>query len=121
MKEKFERGPVGWMTVLQPGGFSMGKSLALWFLFILVANLFIAYGAWNSLGVSSDFMHVFRVVGALGILAFALGVINDSIWKGQAWATSFKFVFDGIVYALVTAGTYSWLWPDVMNNLPAGP
>ena len=121
MVEKFKTGPVGWMTVLAPHQFNMGRSLALWFVFILVANVFIAYGAWNGLGPTAEYLTVFRVVGTLSCLAFALGVVNDSIWKGQAWSTSFKFVFDGLVYALVTAGTYGWLWPEAMSNLPTGP
>ncbi len=27
MQEKFKRGPVGWLTVVPPGGFNIGKSL----------------------------------------------------------------------------------------------
>ena len=42
MVTKFNRGPVGWMTVLPAGGFNMGKSLLWWFLYILVVNVFVA-------------------------------------------------------------------------------
>ncbi len=28
------------------------------------------------------------------------------------WGTTGKFVFDGVVYGLVTAGTFGWLWPE---------
>jgi hypothetical protein len=37
--------------------------------------------------------------------------VNDSIWKGVSWGTTARFVFDGVVYALVTGGTFAWLWP----------
>ena len=44
-------------------------------------------------------------------LGYAVGVMNDSIWKGQAWRTTSKFILDGAVYAVLTAGTFGWLWP----------
>jgi hypothetical protein len=37
--------------------------------------------------------------------------VVNSIWKGQQWSTTVKEVFDGFVYAVLTAGTFSWLWP----------
>jgi len=27
------------------------------------------------------------------------------------WGTTLKSVFDGLVYALFTAGAFGWLWP----------
>ena len=41
-------------------------------------------------------------------------VISESIWKGQSWSTTLKFVFDGLVYGLLTAGVFGWLWPGRM-------
>ena len=35
---------------------------------------------------------------------------QDSIWKGQGWKITAKFIFDGVVYGLVTAGVFGWLW-----------
>ena len=37
--------------------------------------------------------------------------VNDSIWKGVSWCVTSKFMFDGVVYALVTGATFAWLWP----------
>jgi len=56
---------------------------------------------------------VFRVVGTAAILGHAVGSLQDSIWKGVRWGVTAKFVFDGVVYGLVTAGTFAWLWPEV--------
>ncbi len=39
------------------------------------------------------------------------GHIHESAWKGQKWSTTIKFMIDGLIYALVTAGTFGWLWP----------
>jgi hypothetical protein len=30
---------------------------------------------------------------------------------GRPWGVVAKDVFDGLVYGLVTAGTFGWLWP----------
>jgi hypothetical protein len=27
------------------------------------------------------------------------------------WSATLKNMFDGLLYALVTAGTFGWLWP----------
>ena len=50
----------------------------------------------------------------VAIVGYAVGPITDSIWKGQRWGTTLKFVFDGVVYGLVTAGTFGWLWPGTV-------
>ena len=31
--------------------------------------------------------------------------------RGMPWGTVIKEVFDGLVYSLLTAGTFGWLWP----------
>ena len=54
---------------------------------------------------------VFRVVGAVGFLAYAARQMPAAIWMGKPWAVASKEVFDGLVYGLVTAGTFGWLWP----------
>ena len=50
-------------------------------------------------------------VGTVGFMTYAAGHASESIWKGQAWSTTFKHMFDGFVYALLTAGVFGWLWP----------
>jgi hypothetical protein len=34
------------------------------------------------------------------------------VWKQKPWSMTFKHVFDGLVYALLTAGVFGWLWPE---------
>lgn len=113
MVEKYNQGPVGHMTVLENGPPKMGKSLVLWFIYSLIVSLFAGYIARLGLDRGTDFVMVFRVTGAAAILGYGVSVISDSIWKGQSWSTTFKFVFDGVVYGLVTAVTFGWLWPEV--------
>lgn len=111
MMEKYEKGPVGIMNILPSGPPAMGKSLVLWFVYCLVLGVFVAYITGRTLGPGAEYLAVFRVAGATGFLGYALGHLHESIWKGQYWSTTFKFLIDGLIYALVSAGVFAWLWP----------
>jgi hypothetical protein len=58
-----------------------------------------------------DYLAVFRVAGTAAFLAYGLGHLSNGIWKGQTWPATIKEVMDGLVYGLLTAGTFGWLWP----------
>lgn len=109
--EKFNKGPVGLVTVMPNGPPAMGKSLAAWFVFCLVIGVFVAYVTGLALGPGADYLSVFRVAGATAFLGYAAAQAHDSIWKGQAWKTTAKHIFDGLVFGLLTAGVFGWLWP----------
>jgi hypothetical protein len=40
-----------------------------------------------------------------------LGRLSNGIWKSQTWSVTIKEVVDGLVYGLLTASTFGWLWP----------
>ena len=111
MQEKYNRGPVGYMTVLPNGMPAIGKSLATWFLYTLIVSFFVAYLGTLSIQPGADFSYVFRITGTIAILAYCVTYMVDSIWKGVAWSTTFKFMFDGLCYSVATAATFGWLWP----------
>ena len=111
MMEKLERGPVGLMTILPSGPMAMPKYLVQWFVYSLLVSLFVAYVAGRTLAGGAEYLAVFRVAGTVAFATYGLSQLVDSIWKGQPWSTTFKNVFDGLVYALVTAGAFGWLWP----------
>jgi hypothetical protein len=111
MLAKYEQGPVGFMTVFQNGAPAMGKNLLHWFLYSILISVFVAYITWLVMVPGQDYMDVFRVTGTIAVMGYGLSDFPASIWKGQAWSTTFKFLFDGIIYGLVTAGTFAWLWP----------
>ncbi len=116
MMAKVKSGPCGFLTVLPPGGWNMGKSLGGWFAFSLMVGTLVAYLSWHALGTGpATYLEVFRITGMAAVLAYAVGHFHDSIWKGMNWATTGKFVFDGVVYGLVTAGTFGWLWPQAAS------
>ena len=111
MMEKYKQGPVGFMTVFPPGPPAIGKSLAQWFVYSLIIGAFVAYVADFSLMPGTDYLAVFRLTGTVAFLAYGIASIPGSIWKGVAWSTTGKFIFDGLVYGLVTGGAFGWLWP----------
>lgn len=109
--DKVKAGPVLVMTVLPNGPMSMGKNLVNWFLYSVIVSIFSAYIAGRALGPGADYLQVFRFVGATAFLAYAVALWQMSIWYGRAWSLTLKSTIDGLIYALLTAGTFGWLWP----------
>lgn len=114
MTEKFNRGPVGHMTVLPNGHHAIGKSLVQWFLFCILIGLVTAYICSMGLSKGADFKLVFRFASTVSFLGYGLSCITDSIWKGMNWGVTAKFVFDGLLYGLATGATFAWLWPQAL-------
>jgi hypothetical protein len=111
MMAKFERGPVGYMIVLPPGVPNVGKSLIQWFLLSIVIGVLAAYVGHHALSPGASFGAVLRITASVGIAGYALGAIQDSIWKGVPWGITVKFVIDGVLYGLATGIAFAWLWP----------
>ena len=111
MQRKFAEGPVAVLNLKRAGAPGMGANLAQWFVFSLVVSFFIAYIVSHSIPPGAAYLGVFRLVGTIGFLAYAAGQLPAAIWMGKPWTVAWKEVFDGLVYGLVTAGTFGWLWP----------
>jgi hypothetical protein len=109
--EKFKTGPVGIMTVLPSGPPAMGKYLGSWFAYCLLVGFFSAYLTYHMIPQGANYLFVFRGVGAASFMAYGIGSLANSIWKGQPWGMTIKEAIDGLIYALLTAGTFGWLWP----------
>ena len=109
--EKFKQGPVGIMTVLPSGPPAMPKFLGMWFVYCLVIGFFVAYLTGHTVAPGLNYLIVFRVAGTAAFMAYGLGSLSNGIWKGQPWSMVIKEVIDGLVYGLLTAGTFGWLWP----------
>lgn len=108
---KMKAGPVVVMTVIPSGPPAMGAQLALWFVYAIVVSVFAAYIAGRALGPGADYLAVFRFAGCTAFAAYSLALLQNSIWYKRNWAATLKSVFDGLVYALFTAGAFGWLWP----------
>lgn len=111
MLEKFKRGPVGMMTVLPSGPPVMGKNLVRWFVYSLLVGVLVAYLTGRTLDAGASYLAVFRVAGTAAFLVYGVAHIEGWIWRGVGAATTGRAMFDGFLYALVTAGAFGWLWP----------
>jgi hypothetical protein len=109
--EKYYQGPVGMMTIAPNGPPVMPKFLGLWFAYCLIIGFFVACLMAHTVMQGAHYRHVFRIAGTAAFLGYGVGTISNSIWKGQTWSMTIKEVIDGLVYALLTAGTFAWLWP----------
>ena len=110
-KSAVQRGPGGLLLLRNPMQFSMGSALTGFFLFNVVVIAIVAYVGSFSLGVGAKYPQVFRVVASAGILGYSFHTVSDSIWYGRPWSSTIKFVIDGIIYGVLIAGTFGWLWP----------
>jgi hypothetical protein len=110
-KRKYQEGPVALVWLMPNGLPSMGKALGFWFVFNLVLAFSVAYLAAHVLAPGSHYLQVFRVVGTTAFLAHGMGQVSGSIWMGKPWSATLKDLLDALVYALLTAGTFGWLWP----------
>jgi len=109
--EKLKQGPVVMLTVMPNAYAGMGKNLVQWFIYSLVVSLFAAYIAGRALGPGTVYLQVFRFVGATAFIGYTLALWQMSIWYRRSWSLTIKSTIDGLIYALMTAGTFGWLWP----------
>jgi hypothetical protein len=73
--------------------------------------LVAGYVAGRALGPGAEYLSVFRLSGTVAFAGFSLALIQSSIWYHRQWSATLKSMFDGLVYALLTAGCFGWLWP----------
>jgi hypothetical protein len=61
----------------------------------------------------SHYLSVFRFIGVTAFIGYGLALMQNSIWYKRNWMTTIKTMFDGLIYALFTAGIFGWLWPTM--------
>jgi hypothetical protein len=109
--EKMTKGPVVMMTVMPNGRPSMGPTLAKWFVYCVVVGICAAYIAGRALGPGAHYRAVFRFAGATAFFAHSIASWQTTIWYRRSWVATLKSTIDGLIYALLTGGTFGWLWP----------
>ena len=72
----------------------------------------VAYLTGRTIGAGAEYLTVFRVAGTAAFLGFAGASASESIWKAMPWSVTLKHIFDGLIYSLLTAGVFGWLWPS---------
>ncbi len=122
-KKRYEAGPHGVLHVW-PGMPNMGRNMVLSFLFYLVVGVFVGYIASVTLAgnPSPEYLLVFRITGTAAVMAYCLASIPNAIWFSKPLRAITMDIIDGVVYALLTAGFFGWLWPraqTVIETVPA--
>ncbi len=109
--EKMKKGPVMVLTVMPNGPMSMGRNLGLWFVYLLAVGVLTGYVAGRALPSGAPYLHAFRFAGVTAFIAHTVALFQLSIWYRRAWSTTIKATVDGLIYGLLTAGVFGWLWP----------
>ncbi len=110
-QEKYKEGPAAMLVVLPHGSLAMGKQLVQWIVYCLAISFLVAYVASVTLAAGADYLQVFRIAGTVAVLAYAGAVPMRSIWFGHTWSSTVNDALDGLIYGLLTAGVFGWLWP----------
>lgn len=109
-KEKVNRGPNVMMTVIGNGPRPMGRYLGGWFAYVLVVTLFAAYVAGSILPAGAGY-GIHKYIATTAFTGYVLALWQMSIWYHRKWSTTLKATLDGLIYAVVTALIFGWLWP----------
>ncbi len=112
MTRKFAEGPVATVWLRPSGAPKLGPFLGQWFVYCVVVSAIVAYLARIVLAPGAAYLTVFRLTGTAAWLAYAWQGPANSIWKGKPWSSTFKELIDGLIYGLLTAGAFGWLWPE---------
>ena len=111
--ENVRTGPTGFVIVMAGDKIlNMGPTLAKNFGVLLLMGLMVAYVGSATLPIGTDYLKVFQVTGAVAIVGHSLGGFPKAIFWGWSWSVLSKEMLDGVVYSLLTAGIFGWLWPS---------
>lgn len=112
MVKKYGEGPVGFVTLKANGMPNMGKSLSLWFLYSLFVAAVVAFLAAQNVGLAPDHAHIgAHLVGVITFIAYGFGSVQEGIWMGKPLSSVVKYLLDSLIYAVISAATFYWLWP----------
>jgi len=109
--ERLNRGPRMTLSVLPNGPSSLGRSLVLWFIFVLVVTFIGAHVASGVLPAGAEGAHVFHTIGLYAFAAYAFALWPVSIWYGRGWGITLRATVDGLIYAIATGLIFMWFWP----------
>ncbi len=111
MQKKYMDGPLGMLYLRANGLPKMGPSMISWFLYTAVVALFAGVLTQHALPVGAHYRSVFNRVALAAFMAYGLGGVPAAIWMGKPWRVVIKELADAIIYSLLMAGTFGWLWP----------
>jgi hypothetical protein len=109
-KARMDSGPWGSLNVIGTKP-SFVRNLVLVFLFYIVVGIFVGYITSLARDPGAPWVAVFRVAGAVGVLAYCAGQIPGAIFFGKPGRFVLTDFIDGAVYGLMTGAIFAWLWP----------
>jgi hypothetical protein len=109
VKQKYDDGPIAYITMLPNGVPGMGGKLVAMVSYFIVIGIICAYFVSRTLGADADYLAVFRVAGTVAFVANSFAVVPESIWFGKPWSITTKYFIDALIYGLLTGGIFGWL------------
>ena len=109
VKQKFEEGPLAYITVAKNGMPSMGPKMLTMFLYFVAVGVLAAYFVTFSVTADADYLAVFRVAGTVAFIANSMALVPESIWFERPWSMTVKNFVDAAIYSLLTGGVFGWL------------
>ena len=67
-KEKMNRGPIFQINLMKPGPISLGRPLALWFIYLLVVAFVVAHVTAIAVGSATDTKVIFHTVALTSLM-----------------------------------------------------
>ncbi len=109
-KSRFAAGPWGSINIVGSRP-NFGRNLVLTLIFYVVVSVFVGYITSLARAAGVGFLPVFRVAGAVGVLAYCAGSIPNAIFFGKPGRFMLTEFVDGVAYGLLTGATFGVLWP----------
>jgi hypothetical protein len=104
--KKFEQGPVAVVTVFPR--VSMGRNLALTFVYFLVTSFCLAYLATLALPAGASFFAVFRFLATASFMVFLSGLVCHAVWFH---CRIVGHVVESVAYAAIVGAIFASMWP----------
>jgi hypothetical protein len=79
--------------------------------FSVVVSVFAAYVTRSALPPGAPFRAVFKFASVTAFIGYSLALWPISIWYRRAWSITIKSTIDGLIYGVLTAVPFAWLWP----------
>lgn len=110
--EKVAKGPKVVMTVLPPGAQSMTSNLVGWFVYLVVVAALVGVLDAITLEPRAHHYDIFHRTALAAFLGYAAALWQMTIWYNRSIGTTVRSTIDGLIYALITAGAFSYFWPS---------
>ncbi|MHB8580667.1 MAG: hypothetical protein ACYDA4_12550 [Ignavibacteriaceae bacterium] len=110
-KEKYEKGPVMILNVFPKRPMSMTKNLVQWFIYSVIVGIFAGYVTSRAVTAGAEYLYVFRFAGVTAFLSYGVALWQMSVWYNRPWSLTLKITIDGLIYGIITAAIFGWLWP----------